>query len=36
MTDGAVRAAEVNLADAPDFFPIAAVLATQCTGTTRL
>lgn len=42
-TDGAVRvakgllrAAEVNLADAPDLFPIAAVLATQCAGTTRL
>lgn len=41
--DGAVRvghgvlcAADVNLADAPDLFPIAAVLATQCRGTTRL
>lgn len=33
---GELRAADVNLADAPDLFPIAAVLATCCCGTTRL
>ncbi len=33
---GTLRGAEVNLSDAPDLFPIAAVLATQCAGTTRL
>jgi len=33
---GELRAADVNLADAPDLFPIAAVLATQCSGTMRL
>ncbi|MCZ0859894.1 3-phosphoshikimate 1-carboxyvinyltransferase [Methanocorpusculum sp. MG] len=31
-----LRAEDVNLADAPDLFPIAAVLSTQCSGTTRL
>ena len=33
---GTLSAADVNLADAPDLFPIAAVLATQCRGTMRL
>lgn len=33
---GELLAADVNFANAPDLFPIAAVLATQCRGTTRL
>ncbi|MDV0444107.1 3-phosphoshikimate 1-carboxyvinyltransferase [Methanorbis rubei] len=36
VTKGPMHGADVNLADAPDLFPIAAVLATQCEGTTRL
>ncbi|MDU9376565.1 3-phosphoshikimate 1-carboxyvinyltransferase [Methanocorpusculaceae archaeon Sp1] len=33
---GTLHGTDVNLADAPDLFPIAAVLATQCEGNTRL
>lgn len=36
LGSGALHAADVSLSDAPDLFPIAAVLATQCFGTTRL